>query len=142
MVIENINAKSQEIFETISYYVNHNNEYNAFVKKRELNKTYPLICFENRQNTLSSSSKDNNSLEKIRSLSFEISILAIDNNKEQISSIEICEYYENIIAYVMESLYKFKGGTDAKIYNINEDKATKFVMHYYCEWFVAKNITY
>lgn len=142
MVIENINAKSHEIFETIVYYVNQNNKYNAVVKKRELNSVYPIICFENRQNTLSSSSQDNNSLERIRSLSFEISILAIDNNKEQISSIEICEYYESIIAHVMESLYKFRGGTDAKIYNINEDKATKFVMHYYCEWFVAKNITY
>lgn len=141
-MIQDINYKANEIYNTINLYLSKNNKYNAKLKKRELNSFYPIICFENRSNVVNSSSLDNNTLDKIRSLSFEISILAVDNNKEQVSSIEICEYYENIIAYVMENVYKLKGGTDAKIYNINDEKATKFVMHYYCKWFVGKNMIY
>lgn len=141
-MIQDINSKSNEIYQTIVKYINSNNKYNVEVSKRELKDTYPIVCFENRSNTLTSSSKDINAIQKIRGLSFEISILAIDDNKKQISSIEICEYYENIIAYVMETLYHLKGGTDVKLYNINDKNATKFIMHYMCEWFVAKNIVY
>lgn len=141
-MIQDINSKPNEIFGIIEKYVSQNNLHNAKVSKRELRDTYPIICFETRSNTLTSSSKDYNALQKIRSLSFEISILAVDDNKRQVSSIEICEYYENIIAYVMETLYKFQGGTDVKLYNINDKNATKFIMHYICDWFVAKDIVY
>lgn len=137
-----INSLPNQIFETLKTYVEENNQYNAIVRKKPIKNTYPIIIFQTNSNIQSSSTKDCYGLERIRNLSFEISILAVDKTKEQVSSMKICDDLEDLVTQVMQGIYHMDGGTDAKITNINDSNASQYILHFNCEWFMQKNIIY
>lgn len=147
MNIININSLSNEIYKKLKEFVENNDKtksinHNAIVRKRLILQQYPLIVFNCRTNNESFKTKDNLCIEKGRQLSFEIDIYAIDDLKNEISSKQICEDLESIVTYFMQYIYKMKGGTDAKITNINSANATQYTLHFNCEWYINKNIIY
>lgn len=142
----NINEFSDKVFKTLQDYIENKTEktlsHNAIVRKRVIQTETPLIVFETRSNTQNYVTQDYYGIERTRNLSFEIDIYANDLQKEQISSIKVCEDLENLVTYVMQYVYRMQGGTDAKLYNINNSKTTQFVLHFECEWFMNRNIIY
>ena len=137
-----INSFNNEVFNCLKEYVEENNTYGAIVRLKPIQNTYPMVIFQCNSNVEGSSTKDLYGIEKTRSLSFEITIIATDKTKEQVSSIEICNQLEDLVTQVMQGIYRMKGGTDAKIVNINNANASQYVLHFNCEWYMQKNIIY
>lgn len=139
----NINSLNNEIFDTLKRVIeSESNNHNAIVRKRVIEKQYPLIIFECRSNTQSSASRDFYGIERTRALSFEIDIYAVDDRKNNISAEMICDDLENLVTQVMQGIYRMQGGTDAKLHNINSENATQYVLHFNCEWYMNKKIIY
>ena len=139
-----INKKSEEIFENLkkyilSKYVKKFNE-EIEVKKNVVDNTYPLVVFETNANTINSITQDFYRLDQVRNLSFEVSIFAININNT--NSSVICDELANLVCQVMSGYYGMQGGIDAKLKNINTTKATKYVLHFNCQWNVRQNILY
>ena len=136
----NINSKSDEIYELLKKYLQRASKYNPDVLDNVIDNKYPLVVFETNKNDIDSISQDKYRLDQVRNLSFEISVFAININ--EISSIDICEEISNLVCEVMSVYYGMQGGIDAKLKNINNAKATKYVLHFNCKWNVRQNIIY
>lgn len=138
----NVNEKYEEVFYNIKTYINKFYNNVKVIKHRAIKLEYPCIVVEQNANTINYSTKDLYKLEKIRDLSFEITIYAIDDLTTQKSSFEICEALEQKVCEVMEEFYNMQGGCDARIARVNQDGATQFTLHYMCQWYMQKNKVY
>lgn len=142
--MNNINRKSQEIYNLLKTYIKNNytpkhNE-QISVLTSVVDKAYPLVVFETNSNTLDSITQDAYRLDQVRNLSFEISVFAV--NVENVNSNIICDELSNLICEIMNVYYGMQGGLDAKLQNINTAKATKYVLHFNCKWNTRTNIIY
>lgn len=136
--IYDINYKSEEIFNSLKEYVESKNSYKAVVKKSAIKNQFPIVIFEELNNSLNSVA--NFSMSEIRDLNYEISIIAI--NEKNINSATICDELSALVIMVMQRYYGMRGGINAKLFNINESKATKYVLRFSTEWNVARNRLY
>ena len=118
----------EEIFQNLKATIEKSNKYNAVVKKNVIDETYPLVVFNNNSNILSTITQDMYRMNKTRKLSFEISVIAI--NQENISGKQICEEISLLICRLMNEYYLMQGGLDAILEDINPSKATKSVLHF------------
>ena len=84
-----INSKSEEIFDILRTHITRKSKYNPSVLKTVVDNKYPLVVFETNANRLDSITQDMYRLNQVRSLSFEISIFAIDD--KQTNSNVICD---------------------------------------------------
>lgn len=135
-----IYTKEKEIYQILQKYIEKKSEYNPIVLTKTVDNTYPLVVFETNSNTSNLITQDMYRLDRVRNLSFEISIVAI--NKGTISSEAICDELADLVCDVMQDYYRMQGGLDAKLKNINTAKATKYVLHFSCKWNVRQNIIY
>lgn len=135
-----IYTKEKEIYQVLQKYIEKKSEYNPIVLTKTVDNTYPLVVFETNSNTSNLITQDMYRLDRVRNLSFEISIVAI--NKGTISSEAICDELADLVCDVMQDYYRMQGGLDAKLKNINTAKATKYVLHFSCKWNVRQNIIY
>ena len=135
-----IYTKEKEIYQILQKYIEKKSEYNPIVLTKTVDNTYPLVVFETNSNKSNLITQDMYRLDRVRNLSFEISIVAI--NKGTISSEAICDELADLVCDVMQDYYRMQGGLDAKLKNINTAKATKYVLHFSCKWNVRQNIIY
>lgn len=135
-----INELSNELFTNLKLYITSNSQFNPYVLKNVVDNKYPLVVFENNTNLENSRTIDNYSLERERALSFEINIYATNIN--EYDSSDICDELAQLVTDVMQGYCKMQGGIDAKLKNINTAKATQYVLHFNCKWFMNKNIIY
>lgn len=139
--ITDINYKSNEIYENLKEYILKNSKYkNVKVRKNEIQNEYPIIIFEEISNGLDSISQDENQLNEIRELSFEINIVAVSENG--IDSTIICDYLSTLVINVMQRYYNMRGGIRARFKNINSSRASKNVLRFNCKWLIYKNILF
>lgn len=132
-----VNSLKDEIFSTLRDYVKKEFKLVEGVRIMQYveENSYPLIVFENNTNNISSRTRDR--IYETRNLSFTIDIYAI--NVGSINSLQICEELSDLVINVMQGIYDMNGGITAKLSNINTAKATKFVLHFNCEWWTNKN---
>lgn len=133
-----INSFSEELYQQLKYYIESNSLFNPKVLKNVKENQYPLVVFETNSNIKGFETREKQI--QMRKLSFEISIFAITMNEND-SSV-ICDELAQLVTEVMQGYYNMQGGLDAKLKNINVSKATKYVMHFTCDWYMQKNIVY
>ena len=129
---------SNHIFKYLKNHIEKNSKYNPKVSQNIEEKKYPLVVFEDMLNNISSQNLGECKLDVVRSLNFEISIFAINSNG--ISSQYICEELSNLVCEIMQDKFNMQGGLDNCLKNINTDKATKYILHFNCEWNIGNNI--
>lgn len=134
-----INSLGNRIFNALTEYLNSelSSTINIPVRQYAIENNYPIVVFEENTNTDTSHTKDKYRMNSTRAVSYSISILAIDT--PNMTSYDICDLVSSKIANFMENGLNMTGGIQGKFYNINNAKASKYVLRYNCTWDITND---
>lgn len=132
------NEATKEIVQGLEKYLSKFSKYSPKVTELGFDLDYPTVTFKTTKNVLASRTRDR--VYQTRNLSFEIEVIAINNESD--NSLDICDEITNLTIEYMQEVLGMQGGLDATLTNINADHASKQVLHFSGEWWVNRGVIF